>query len=138
MARIRGRDTRPEKLVRSIVHKMGFRFGIGTASVPGRPDLVLRRYRKVIFVHGCFWHQHAGCPRSARPRSRTRFWNTKLDRNLRRDGEVINQLARDGWLSLIVWECETKDRPALEVKLRGFLGKRLPRSRAQRRTANGR
>lgn len=133
MARIRGRDTRPEKLVRSMVHQMGFRFRIGTAFVPGKPDLVLRRHRKVIFVHGCFWHQHAGCPRSARPRSRIRFWNTKLDRNLRRDDEVKSQLTRDGWLSLIVWECETKDRPALEAKLRRFLlGKGSRQSRTKR------
>jgi DNA mismatch endonuclease, patch repair protein len=129
MARIHGRDTRPEKFVRSMVHRMGFRFRIGTSSIPGKPDLVLRRHRKVIFVHGCFWHQHPGCRRSARPRSGVRFWNTKLDRNIQRDEEVRTQLAREGWLFLIVWECETRDRPTLEAKLRHFFLGDISKSR---------
>lgn len=129
MARIHGRDSRPEKLVRSMVHRMGFRFRIGTTSVPGKPDLVLRRHRKVIFVHGCFWHQHPGCPRSARPQSRVGFWNLKLDRNIRRDDEVRTQLAGEGWLSLIVWECETRNLPGLEGKLRRFLVGNFSKSR---------
>lgn len=121
MSRVRGRDTLPEMFVRSIVHRLGFRFRIGTWGVPGRPDLVLRRHNKVIFVHGCFWHQHEGCRRATRPKTRTRFWNKKLDRNMERDIEVRKALDSAGWLSLVVWECEIKDRSALRSKLLKFL-----------------
>jgi DNA mismatch endonuclease (patch repair protein) len=129
MARIRGRDTRPEILVRSIVHRLGFRFRIGPTTVPGKPDLVLQRHRKVILVHGCFWHQHPGCRRSSRPQSRVKFWNAKLDRNIRRDKDVMAQLVEEGWSFLIVWECETTNRANLEAKLRRFLIKRNSRRR---------
>lgn len=122
MARIRGRDTRPEVLVRSMVHRMGFRFRIGSTDLPGRPDLVLRRHKKVIFVHGCFWHQHTGCSRSARPRTRQKFWDAKLDRNVERDRSAIVLLRREGWRSLIVWECELKNSAAVARRLRRFLG----------------
>jgi DNA mismatch endonuclease, patch repair protein len=121
MSRIHGRDTRPEILVRSIVHRLGFRFRVGSASVPGKPDLVLRRHRKVILVHGCFWHQHPGCRKSKRPQTRVKFWNAKLDGNIRRDQNVTVQLVEQGWSFLIVWECETTNRRSLEAKLRRFL-----------------
>jgi DNA mismatch endonuclease (patch repair protein) len=130
MARVRGRNTRPEIAVRSIVHRLGFRFRIGSARLPGNPDLVLPRHRKVVFVHGCFWHQHVGCPRSARPRSHREFWNAKLDRNVQRDQEVIARLATERWSVLIIWECELKDSAAVTAKLQRFLcARRAARSK---------
>jgi DNA mismatch endonuclease (patch repair protein) len=121
MSRIRGRDTKPEKVVRSLVHRMGFRFRIGSNHLMGNPDLVLSRHRKVIFVHGCFWHQHTRCPRAARPKSHVEFWNTKLDGNIQRDRSVTAGLRRAGWSSLIVWECEIKHIIVLRAKLCRFL-----------------
>jgi DNA mismatch endonuclease (patch repair protein) len=120
MSRIRGRDTRPERIVRSLVHRMGLRFRIGSSCLPGNPDLVFRRHKKVILVHGCFWHQHPRCPRAGRPQSHVKFWNTKLDRNIQRDRDVMVELKQEGWSCLVVWECETKDDAALKVKLRNF------------------
>jgi len=136
MARVRVRDTQPEKIVRSLVHGLGFRFRVGTPDLPGKPDIVLRRHHKVIFVHGCFWHQHAGCRRSARPKTRRGFWNKKLDLNIARDQRVVSELVRSGWAPLIVWECETKDIRRLKSKLRKFLCSSTARAgRNGRRTA---
>jgi DNA mismatch endonuclease, patch repair protein len=124
MSRVRGRDTQPEKAVRSLVHRMGFRFRIGVKSLPGKPDLVLSRHRKIIFVHGCFWHQHRKCGRAKRPSSRVGFWNEKLDRNMRRDRRILAALRKDGWACLVVWECELRNASAISKKLRTFLRRR--------------
>lgn len=121
MAKVRGEDTSPERLVRSLVHQMGYRFRLHRKDLPGKPDIVLPRHRKVIFVHGCFWHQHEGCPHAARPTSNTEYWNKKLDRNMIRDREHLQKLEYLGWNVLIVWECETRDREKLLEKLKGFL-----------------
>ena len=121
MAAIRSRDTRPELAVRRLVHGMGFRYRLHDKGVVGRPDLVFRRRRKVIFVHGCFWHFHEGCPNYREPRSRLDFWDPKLRRNRERDLEVQRRLASDGWDVLVVWECEIGDTRALQVRLRTFL-----------------
>ena len=121
MSRIKGKDTNPELVVRSTLHKMGYRFRLHRKDLPGKPDIVLPKYKTVIFVHGCFWHQHKGCKFSYKPKTRKKFWEEKLNRNVERDGEAIAKLATLGWTVLVVWECETKDLETLERMLRGFL-----------------
>lgn len=121
MAKVRGENTSPERLVRSLVHKLGYRFRLHRKDLPGKPDIVLPRHKKVIFVHGCFWHQHEGCPHAARPTSNIEYWNRKLDRNMVRDRENLHKLEYLGWNVLIVWECETRDHEKLLEKLTGFL-----------------
>ena len=121
MSRVRGKDTKPEKCVRSALHRLGYRFRLHSKALPGRPDVVLSRHRVVVFVHGCFWHSHPGCRRAARPTSNRRFWNTKIDRNVGRDCEVALALRRLGWRVVVVWECWTRNDDALGVKLRRLL-----------------
>ncbi|HKQ51669.1 MAG TPA: very short patch repair endonuclease [Pyrinomonadaceae bacterium] len=121
MSRVKGRDTRPEMLVRSIVHRLGYRFRLHGKKLPGRPDVVLTRHRKVIFVHGCFWHGHPGCRRAARPSTNREFWDKKIDGNMARDSANIKALRREGWAVLVVWQCAMKDRERLEEKLSEFL-----------------
>ena len=121
MARVKGRDTAPERIVRSLVHRMGFRFRLHVRNIHGTPDIVLPRHRKVIFVHGCFWHGHKRCLRSKRPTTRLQFWNSKLDRNIERDERIRKILWRTGWKVMTVWECETRKPEKLMKKLEGFL-----------------
>ena len=121
MSRVKGRDTKPEMLVRSFVHRMGFRFRVHRRDLPGNPDIVLPRHGKVIFVHGCFWHGHKLCPRSKRPATNKSFWNKKLDANIKRDKHIRNELRRMGWKLLVVWECETHNPEKLLGKLERFL-----------------
>jgi len=121
MARVKGSDTAPERIVRSFVHRLGFRFRLNVRTVHGTPDLVLPRHRKIIFVHGCFWHGHKRCLRSKRPTTRQQFWNSKLDRNIERDERIRNFLRRSGWKVLTVWECETRKPEKLMKILEGFL-----------------
>ena len=108
MSQIKGRDTKPEKTLRSLLHRNGFRFRIHYSKLPGRPDIVLPKYRSVIFVHGCFWHRHPGCRYAYAPKSRTDFWNEKLNGNVERDRKNIHLLKKAGWYPIIVWECELK------------------------------
>jgi DNA mismatch endonuclease (patch repair protein) len=121
MSRVKGRDTKPELLVRSIVHRLGYRFRLHGKGLPGKPDLVLPRHRKVVFVHGCFWHGHAGCRRAARPSTNREFWDRKIDGNVERDAANVKALGRAGWKVLVVWQCAMKDRASLEKKLGEFL-----------------
>jgi DNA mismatch endonuclease (patch repair protein) len=121
MGRVKGRDTKPENLVRSFIHKMGYRFRIHRKDLPGNPDIVLPRHKKVIFVHGCFWHGHKRCPRSKRPSTNEEFWNLKLDKNIKRDKRFQRKLRCLGWKVSIVWECETKKPDRLIRKLGRFL-----------------
>ena len=121
MRRVKRRDTKPEILVRSLIFHMGFRFRLHRRDLPGTPDIVLPRHRKVIFVHGCFWHGHKSCPRSKRPTTNESFWNNKLDGNIKRDKRYCIELRQMGWKVLIVWECETKSAEKLLPKLEGFL-----------------
>ena len=121
MSRVKGRDTKPEKLVRSLLHRLGYRFRLHRGDLPGNPDIVLPKYRKAIFVHGCFWHQHPGCRRAKRPSSNEEFWNGKLDRNVARDRKQMKKLEKLGWSHLIVWECETKDQSILRDELMSFI-----------------
>jgi DNA mismatch endonuclease (patch repair protein) len=121
MSRIRRRDTQPEMAVRRLVHGMGYRYRLHGAQLPGRPDLVFGRRRKVIFVHGCFWHLHH-CGRARLPKSRTGFWQAKLEGNRARDHRVRETLAGQGWSSLTIWECETASLPEIREKIANFLG----------------
>ena len=121
MSRVKGRDTKPEILVRSFVHRMGFRFRVQRRDLPGNPDIVLPRHGKVILVHGCFWHGHKRCPRSKRPTTNKGFWNKKLDRNIERDKQFRRMLRSMGWKVLVVWQCETRKPEKLLGKLERFL-----------------
>lgn len=121
MARIRAKDTKPELLVRRMVHRMGFRFRLHRANLPGKPDLVFASRRRVIFVHGCFWHLHSPCRHYRYPQSGLDFWGPKLEANRRRDRVTRVALRRLGWRVLVVWECQTRDKKAVERRLRSFL-----------------
>jgi DNA mismatch endonuclease, patch repair protein len=120
MSRVRGKDTRPEMLVRRLIHKAGFRYRLHVASLPGKPDLVFAGRKKVIFVHGCFWHMHEGCPAARMPKSRVDFWEAKLRGNRERDRRNITLLREAGWDVLTLWECELAT-PDLMVRVIHFL-----------------
>jgi DNA mismatch endonuclease, patch repair protein len=120
MARIKGKDTSPERLVRSILHRLGYRFRIHRSDLPGKPDIVMPRHRSVIFVHGCFWHLHT-CKRASLPRSNSQFWKDKLTANAERDEVNLTKLEKMGWRTLVIWQCETKKPENLLVKLEEFL-----------------
>lgn len=119
MAAIRSQDTGPEIAVRRIVHRLGYRYRLHVRSLPGSPDLVFPSRRKVIFVHGCFWHRHPRCHRSTSPKTREVFWQTKFTSNVARDVAARQQLKADGWAILVVWECEIKS--GLTERLQNFL-----------------
>ena len=121
MSSVRQQDTKPEKLVRSILHKLGFRFRKNVSSLAGKPDIVLPKYKTIIFVHGCFWHQHKDCRKAYRPTSNIEFWNNKLDKNIKRDKETEAELKSLGWKVVIVWTCEMKDKELLIEKLKTSL-----------------
>lgn len=121
MSGIKGGDTSPEIIVRKILHSMGFRFRLHDKKLPGKPDVVLPKHRKVVFVHGCFWHGHPGCKRAKKPASNKEFWQEKLCGNMERDQRNQQKLAELGWGVLIVWSCETAKTDALREKLRRFL-----------------
>src|SRR6202035_4175344 len=117
MSRIKGRDTLPEKRVRSWLQRLGFRFSLHTADLPGCQHIVLKRYNTAIFVHGCFWHRHTGCKNSVLPKTRQEFWLAKLDRNVERDKRNVTALRQRGWKVLTVWECEVESESKLSRKL---------------------
>lgn len=121
MRAVRGKNTKPEMLVRRIAHRLGYRYRLHVRNLPGKPDLVFPARRKVIFVHGCFWHGHS-CPRGSRPASNAAFWREKLNRNVRRDAAQVAALLEAGWATLVIWECETKSESDLGSRLQGFLG----------------
>ncbi len=121
MAAIQCKDTKPELVVRSIAHRLGYRFRLHAADLPGRPDLVFRSRRAVILVHGCFWHSHA-CPRGrVTPRTNAAFWRKKREGNRTRDRRTLAALRRSGWRVLVVWECQTRDLDRLMSRLHSFL-----------------
>lgn len=132
MSHIRGRDTSPERSVRSLLHGMGYRFRLHPRELPGKPDLVLPRHRTAVFVHGCFWHRHAGCRFAYTPRTRTAFWQGKFSANRVRDRKVVGELKAQGWHVIVVWECEIRESLRLAQKLDGALQAHAPeRSAAQ-------
>lgn len=114
MRAIRGKDTKPEVIVRKFLHAAGFRFRLHEKDLPGKPDIILPRYKTVIFVHGCFWHQHPGCKFASVPESNSDFWKKKLTANVERDQTNISRLKNAGWHCVVIWECMTKDSRALE------------------------
>lgn len=122
MSRIKGRNTSPEKKVRSLIHKMGYRFRINVTKLPGNPDIVLPRHRKIIFVHGCFWHGHKGCSRSKRPTSNIEFWDKKISGNIKRDAKVKKELELSSWKVFVIWQCETKKSDNLKKRLEEIIG----------------
>lgn len=126
MSGIKGRNTRPEILVRSLLHRIGFRFRLHKRGLPGCPDILLPKYRAVIFIHGCFWHQHQDCKYATLPSSNPEFWVEKLNKNVVRDAKNIDALIANRWRVLVVWECLTRSQKeseylaeALEVWIRG-------------------
>jgi DNA mismatch endonuclease (patch repair protein) len=118
MAAIKSKDTKPELEVRRMLHKLGYRFRLHRKDLPGRPDIVLPKYKTVVLVHGCFWHQHSGCKIADRPKSRREYWDPKLDRNVARDRENEVKLMELGWSVLVVWECELQDKISLAARLK--------------------
>lgn len=120
MAGIRGRDTKPELAVRRYLHRRGFRYRLHDRRLPGRPDLVLRKHRVALFVHGCFWHQHPGCRLAAKPGTNAEFWQAKLASNLARDARDQLRLAELGWRSITVWECEVNALERLPDEIDGI------------------
>lgn len=116
-----GKDTKPEIAVRKLLHGMGYRFRLHRKDLPGCPDIVLPRRRKIILVHGCFWHGHKGCPKARRPASNSDFWDLKIDGNIERDRKNTRTLRRAGWGVLILWTCELSKFEKLDRRLKRFL-----------------
>jgi DNA mismatch endonuclease, patch repair protein len=114
MSRIKGKNTKPEIIVRSILHRMGYRFRLHVKNLPGRPDIVLPKYKTAIFVHGCFWHRHRGCKNCTTPSNRRDFWITKLEGNATRDRLHRKSLKKLGWQAFTIWECEIKKAEELQ------------------------
>ena len=109
MSKIKGTNTRPERIVRSFLFKKGFRFRLHSKELPGRPDIVIKKYNSALFVDGCYWHRHEGCKYSYTPKSNTDFWNKKFRDNIKRDNHVNNELEEKGWKVIRLWECEIKN-----------------------------
>ena len=121
MSAIRGKDTAPERAVRRMAHRLGYRFRLHGRHLPGTPDLVFPRLRTALFVHGCYWHRHAGCRYCYEPKSNIQFWLRKFDGNVRRDEAAVAALRGMGWRPAVVWECEARDHDALADRLKSIL-----------------
>ena len=123
MARIKSKNSKPEMIVRRLAHKLGYRYRLHDKNLPGKPDLVFAKHRAVIFVHGCFWHQHPepSCRDAVLPKSRLDYWLPKLERNQKRDAENIAELEEQGWRVMVIWECSTKNFDDLAMRLTAFL-----------------
>ncbi len=120
MSRIRSKNTKPEKIVRSLLHRLGFRFRIHKNNLLGKPDIVLKKYNTVLFVHGCFWHQHKGCSRCFTPKDNINYWKPKLERNVSKFVEDKKNLKKLGWNVVVIWECETKNPENLKRKIQNL------------------
>lgn len=121
MRSVRSENTKPEIIVRQMLDDLGYSFCLHQQDLPGKPDIVLPNHRKIIFVHGCFWHQHPQCKDGSRPQSNVDYWNRKLDRNIQRDRENIAALIAANWHILVIWTCETKNKEQLRQKLEAFM-----------------
>jgi DNA mismatch endonuclease (patch repair protein) len=125
MGRVRAKDTKPEMIVRRMLHATGYRYRLHARDLPGKPDLVFPARRKVVFINGCFWHRHRDCALSRLPKSRTEYWTEKLERNRERDERNVAALRKLGWEVLTVWECEVRDPATLMPRVVAFLEQRL-------------
>ncbi len=121
MSAIKSKNTKPEVEVRKLLHSMGFRFRLHKKDLPGSPDIVLPKYKTLIYVHGCFWHRHQNCKYASNPKTRVEFWNKKFKDNIERDIKVRKELENLEWNYLIIWECQIKNKTYLQEKLRTFL-----------------
>lgn len=121
MRRVRSTDTTPERKVRSLLHRLGFRFRLHRKDLPGKPDIVFPKYSAVVFVHGCFWHRHPGCPHATTPATRQDYWLPKFKRTMERDRRNQRELRRRGWNVIVVWECELRDLDQLAHRLTSAL-----------------
>ncbi len=117
MSAIKSKNTKPEIAVRKVLHSMGFRFRLHRKDLPGSPDIVLPKYKTVIFVHGCFWHRHENCKYASTPKIRQEFWNKKFTENIKRDSEIQDKIKNLDWRSVVIWECETKNMENLREKI---------------------
>ena len=117
MSAIKSKNTKPEIKVRKILHSMGYRFRLHSKDLPGSPDIVLPKYKTVIFVHGCFWHRHENCKYASTPKTRKEFWNKKFKENIKRDLEIQDKIKNLDWRSVVIWECETKNIENLRDKI---------------------
>ena len=117
MSAIKSKNTKPEIKVRKILHSMGYRFRLHSKDLPGSPDIVLPKYKTVIFVHGCFWHRHENCKYASTPKTRKEFWNKKFTENKKRDSEIQEKIKILDWRSVVIWECETKNIENLRYKI---------------------
>jgi DNA mismatch endonuclease, patch repair protein len=133
MRRVRSNNTRPELIVRKMLHRAGFRFGLKNGNLPGKPDIVLPKYRAAIFIHGCFWHRHKRCKEAAMPASNNSYWRIKLEGNARRDLRVQRELRHLGWRVFIVWECQLSVRKfdRLSNRIFRFLQNRIPLDKSE-------
>jgi len=122
MSKIKGKNTKPEMIVRSVCHELGLRYRLHKKDLPGKPDLVFPKHRLCIFVHGCFWHRHPGCKYAYSPKSRLDFWLPKLAKNVERDADALQALHTRGWRVAIIWECHTKNREFLRTEIRKIFG----------------
>lgn len=116
MSRIRGKDTRPEVQLRKLLHAAGYRFRLHVRKLPGKPDIVLKKYKTAIFVHGCFWHRHEGCAGATMPKTRTEFWTAKFHETVQRDQRKREELENAGWQVITVWECNLERTPLAVLK----------------------
>lgn len=123
MAKVRSENTKPEEIVRKALFRQGFRYRKNVKDLPGKPDIVLPKYQAAVFVHGCFWHQHTGCPEAVRPQSRQDYWEAKLNRNMARDASNAEKLQALGWRVFVIWECEL--RPSLREQTLKHLAENL-------------
>jgi DNA mismatch endonuclease (patch repair protein) len=121
MAQVRSENTRPELVVRKLVHSLGYRFRLNQRTLPGKPDIVLARHRKIILVHGCFWHGHSRCVRASLPSTNLMFWQSKIDGNKVRDANVRRMLTKEGWKVLVIWQCQTRNTEELTTRLKKFI-----------------
>src|SRR5665647_1875389 len=117
MSMIKGKNTKPELLVRQFLHANGYRYKLHDKSLPGKPDIVLPKYKTIIFIHGCFWHGHEGCKKSALPTTNIEFWKGKIAKNIERDKLNISNLHNKGWKVIIVWQCELKNAAIIDNRL---------------------
>ena len=117
MAAIKSKDTKPEIAVRKLLHSLGYRFRLHRKDLPGSPDIVLPKYKTVIFVHGCFWHRHENCKYATTPKTRVEFWENKFKANVKRDLEINEKIKNIGWQSLVIWECDTRNISFMKNKI---------------------